>query len=203
VHPRAGWPTPLAPTLPGAIVRLEPLGPEHADALFAASRDPAIWRWMRSYPASRASFDAWIDDALRAGEAGEEFAFATVRVADGEPIGSTRFMSLRPDDLGLEIGWTWLGPDAWRTGANVEAKLLMLGHAFETLGCMRVELKTHAENQRSRDAMTAMGAWFEGVHRKHRLVPGIGVRDTAWFSIVDDEWPAVRAKLRARLAAHA
>lgn len=199
----SAWPIPLAPTLQGTIVRLEPLVAAHADALFTASRDPAIWRWMRSYPASRASFDAWIDDALQAGEAGEEFPFATVRVSDGEPVGSTRFMSLRPDDLGLEIGWTWLGPAAWRTGANVEAKLLMLGHAFDELGCMRVELKTHAENQRSRDAMTAMGAWFEGIHRKHRLVPGIGVRDTAWFSVIDEEWPAVRRRLRARLDAHA
>lgn len=199
----SAWPTPLAPALHGSVVRLEPLRIEHADALFTASRDPAIWRWMRSYPASRASFDAWIDDALRAAEAGEEQPFATVRVSDGEPVGSTRFMSLRPEDLGLEIGWTWLGPAAWRTGANVEAKLLMLGHAFDELGCMRVELKTHAENQRSRDAMTAMGAWFEGIHRKHRLVPGIGVRDTAWFSIIDEEWPAVRRRLRARLDAHA
>ncbi|PTL59846.1 GNAT family N-acetyltransferase [Paraconexibacter algicola] len=196
------WPSPLAGSLTGAIVRLEPLAEHHVDALFTASRDPAIWRWMRAYPASRASFDAWIDDALRAREEGSEFPFATVRVRDGVPVGSTRFMALRPEHRGLEIGWTWLGPAAWRTGANVEAKLLMLTHAFDALGCMRVELKTHAENQRSRDAMTAMGAWFEGIHRKKQLVPGIGVRDTAWFSIVDEEWPAVRRRLRARLAAH-
>lgn len=199
----APWPTPLAGILPGSIVRLEPLTAAHADDLFEASRDPAIWRWMRSYPASRASFDAWVDDGLRASADGEQFAFATVRVEDGVAIGSTRFMTLRPDDLGLEIGWTWLGPAAWRTGANVEAKLLMLGHAFDELRCMRVELKTHAENQRSRDAMTAMGAWFEGIHRKKQIVPGVGVRDTAWFSILDEEWPAVRRRLRDRLAAHA
>lgn len=188
--------------LTGSIVRLEPLEARHEDALFEASRDPQIWRWMRSYPASRASFDAWFDEALHGTAAGEEFAFATVRVSDGTPIGSTRFLALRPADRGLEIGWTWLGRAAWRTGANVEAKLLMLEHAFAELGCIRVELKTHAENVRSREAMTAMGAWFEGIHRKHRIVPGIGVRDTAWFSVMDDDWPDVRRRLRDRLAAH-
>ena len=113
----------------------------------------------------------------------------------------TRYMVLRPDDRGLEIGSTWLAPTAWRTGANVEAKLLQLGYAFETLGCIRVELKTHAANERSRGAMERLGATFEGVHRKHRIVPGIGVRDTAWYSVLDDEWPAVRAGLLARLGA--
>jgi len=199
----AAWPSPLAATLHGSIVRLEPLADTHRDALFDVSRDPAIWRWMRSYPASRASFDEWLDEALRGSAAGEEFAFATVRASDGEPVGSSRFLALRPQDRGLEIGWTWLTPAMWRTGANVEAKLLMLGHAFDELGCIRVELKTHAENQRSRDAMATMGAWFEGIHRKHRVVPGIGIRDTAWFSVVDDEWPDVRRRLQARLDAHA
>ncbi len=199
----APWPAPLAPVLSGRIVRLEPLRPAHADELFAASRDPAIWRWLQTFPASRESFDVWFDDALRASDRGEDHAFATVRAADGVAVGSTRFLALRPDDRGLEIGWTWLTPAMWRTGANVEAKLLMLRHAFETLGALRVELKTHAENQRSRDAMTAMGAVFEGIHRKHRIVPGVGVRDTAWFSVIDDDWPAVRRGLQARLDAHA
>jgi RimJ/RimL family protein N-acetyltransferase len=195
------WPDPLATALQGRLARLEPLTDAHRDALFTASRAPEIWRWLRSYPASRASFDRWFDEALAASAAGDEFAFATVRVADGAAVGSTRYLALRPADLGLEIGWTWLAPAAWRSGVNVEAKLLMLAYAFDVLGCMRVELKTHAENQRSRDAMTAMGAWFEGVHRKHRLVPGLGVRDTAWFSVVDDDWPGVRRRLESRLAA--
>ncbi|MCW2996893.1 MAG: N-acetyltransferase [Solirubrobacterales bacterium] len=197
------WPRPLAGVLEGRYARLEPLGDEHRDALFAASRFPEIWRWMRDYPSSREAFDGWFDDALHATVAGEEFAFATIDRRTGMPIGSTRFLTLRPDDLGVEIGWTWLTPAAWRSGINVEAKLLMLTHAFETLGCIRVELKTHAENQRSRHAMEAMGAWFEGVHRNHRIVPGVGIRDTAWFSIIDDEWPAVRRRMRSRLAAHA
>ena len=197
------WPVPLSPELHGRLVRLEPLTDAHRDALFVASRSPDVWRWMRSYPASRESFDGWFDDALAASASGDEFAFATVRQEDGVPVGSTRFLTLRPADLGVEIGWTWLAPAAWRTGANVEAKLLMLAHAFEVLGCLRVELKTHAENQRSRAAMAAMGAWFEGVHRKHRIVPGIGVRDTAWYSVIDDEWPAVRRGLERRIDAAA
>lgn len=196
------WPTPLAPALAGAVARLEPLTAEHEAPLFAVSQHPEIWRWTREYPSSREAFHRFFSEALEASANGTEFAFATIDAAGGQPVGSSRYMVLRPDDRGLEIGSTWLTPAAWRTGINVEAKLLMLTYAFETLGCIRVELKTHAENQRSRDAMTAMGAWFEGVHRKHRIVPGIGVRDTAWFSVVDDDWPAVKTKLQGRLAAY-
>lgn len=196
------WPVPLAPVLEGRLATLVPLAPEHEDALFAASQFPEIWRWMRDYPSSREAFGEFFAHALAGTAAGTEFAFATIDNSTGEPVGSTRYLAVRPDDLGVEIGWTWLTPSRWRTGINIEAKLLMLTYAFETLKCIRVELKTHAENQRSRDAMTAMGAWFEGVHRKHRIVPGVGIRDTAWFSIIDDEWPAVKAKLESRLAAH-
>lgn len=101
----------------------------------------------------------------------------------------------------MEIGWTWLTPSAWGGGANVEAKLLMLGHAFEALGCQRVELKTDARNERSRAALAALPAQFEGIMRKHMIVPEIGVRDSAYFSVIDDEWPEVRENLRRRLAA--
>lgn len=198
----APWPSPLAGVLEGRHTRLEPLAEDHRDALFEASRHPEVWRWMRDYPASRASFDGWYDEALASTEAGTEHAFATVSLAADAVVGSTRYLALRPEDRGLQVGWTWLTPAAWRTGINVEAKLLMLTHAFETLGCIRVELKTHAENQRSRDALAAMGAWFEGIHRNHRIVPGVGIRDTAWFSVIDSEWPAVRRRLRARLAAY-
>jgi RimJ/RimL family protein N-acetyltransferase len=198
-------PSPLVlnPPLEGALVRLEPLSAAHADALFAAAADPAPFRWV-SEPlgADRARFDAWLDEALAAAAAGAEGPYATVDRATGEVAGSTRFMTWRPADRGVEIGNTWLRPASWRTGLNLEAKLLMLTHAFDELGCMRVELKTHASNERSRGAMTAMGATFEGIHRKHRLVPGVGVRDSAWFSIVDDEWPAVRERFERRLAAH-
>jgi RimJ/RimL family protein N-acetyltransferase len=120
-------------------------------------------------------------------------------IASGRVVGSTRFLALRPEHGSVEIGWTWLDPSVWATGVNVEAKLLMLGHAFEVWGCRRVELKTDAQNDRSRGAMEAMGARFEGVHRKHMLVRGGENRDSAWYSIVDDEWPDVARGLRARL----
>ena len=178
---------------------LEPRSPAHDDGLGEASRAPGVWQWVREQPATRESFGRYLDEARAATAAGAEFAFATVDARDGRPIGMTRYLALRPADLGLEIGWTWLAPPAWKTGANVEAKLLQLGYAFETLGCMRVELKTHAGNERSRGAMERMGATFEGIHRKHRLVPGVGVRDTAWYSVLDDEWPRVREGLLARL----
>ena len=108
-------------------------------------------------------------------------------------------MAVRRADRVVEIGWTWLHPRAWRRGINVEAKLLMLGHAFETLGCVRVELKTDARNQRSRAAMEALPAKFEGVLRKHMIVPDVGQRDSAYFSVIDEEWPTVRANLLTRL----
>ncbi|HEX7300666.1 MAG TPA: GNAT family protein [Solirubrobacteraceae bacterium] len=178
---------------------LEPLAPAHEAGLWEASRPPEIWTWLQAQP-DRAGFRAILDEARAATARREEFAFATVHAASGQPVGMTRYMALRPADRALEIGWTWLTPALWRTGANVEAKLLQMQYAFETLGCLRVELKTHASNARSRGAMERLGATFEGVHRKHRILPGIGVRDTAWYSVVDDEWPQVRDGLRARLA---
>ncbi len=180
-------------------MRLEPLSLCHDAGLWEASRAPEVWTWVASQPSSRADFAAYLEDARASTAARTEFAFATVSVVSGQPIGMTRYMALRPADRGLEIGSTWLAPSAWRTGANVEAKLLQLGYAFEVLGCMRVELKTHAGNARSRGAMERLGATFEGIHRKHRVVPGIGIRDTAWYSVLDDEWPRVRQGLEARL----
>ena len=181
-------------------MRLEPLGQEHDAGLWAVAQDPELWRWTAPGTETRRGFGTWWRAALTASEAGTEHAYATRSLATGELVGSTRFLTLRPDDRGLEIGWTWLARSAQATGINVEAKRLMLAHAFEVLGCLRVELKTHASNARSRGAMERLGASFEGVHRKHRVVPGLGVRDTAWFSVLDDEWPRVRAGLDARLA---
>jgi RimJ/RimL family protein N-acetyltransferase len=139
-----------------------------------------------------------MEQALGAAAAGSELPLATV--ADGTVVGSTRFLALRPEHGSVEIGWTWLEPAAWGTGVNVEAKLLQLAHAFEAWGCRRVELKTDARNERSRAALEALGATFEGVHRKHMLVRAGENRDSAWYSVVDDEWPAVRARLEERLA---
>jgi RimJ/RimL family protein N-acetyltransferase len=185
-------------TLEGRVVRLEPLAPAHADGLWEASRDPRTWQWLSVLqPETRAAFDGWFDDAVAARDSGAEIPLVTL--CGERVVGSTRFLALRPEHGSVEIGWTWLHPSAWGTGANVEAKLLMLGHAFEKWGCRRVELKTDARNDRSRGAMEAMGATFEGIHRKHMLVRDGENRDSAWYSVTDDEWPAVRAGLAARL----
>jgi RimJ/RimL family protein N-acetyltransferase len=188
------------PTLEGRIVRLEPLSESHEDGLWAAARDPRTWRWLSVVqPQTRSEWSAWFAQALAEAEAGRELPLVTL--CHKEIVGSTRFLALRPEHRSVEIGWTWLHPDAWGTGTNVEAKLLQLRHAFETWGCRRVELKTDALNDRSRRALEALGATFEGIHRKHMLVREGESRDSAWYSVVDDEWPAVRARLEARLAA--
>jgi RimJ/RimL family protein N-acetyltransferase len=186
--------------LDGRLVRLEPLATDHEEGLWRASRDPETWRWLSiAQPRTRAELRAYLDEALAHGADGSELPLATILRADHRLVGSTRFLALRPEHRSVEIGWTWLTPEAWGTGANVEAKLLMLEHAFETLGCLRVELKTDARNERSRRALAALPAQFEGVHRKHMLVRGGERRDSAWYSVLDDEWPAVRANLLRRL----
>jgi RimJ/RimL family protein N-acetyltransferase len=192
----------LASVLEGKIVRLEPLARRHEKGLFEAARDERVWRWML-YDAggSRQRFHAWLEDALAASSAGTEAAFATVDAGTGEPVGSTRYLSLRPEHRGLEIGWTWLAPAHWQTGANVEAKLMMLEHAFQRLGCLRVEFKTDSRNERSRAALAALPAQFEGIFRKHMLVRGGERRDSAYYSIIDDEWPEVRGNLMRRIDA--
>ena len=192
----------LVSVLEGEIVRLEPLARRHEKELFEAALDERIWRWM-PYDAggSRERFQDWLEDALAASSAGTEAAFATVEAATGELVGSTRYLALRPEHRGLEIGWTWLAPAHWQTGANVEAKLLMLEHAFERLGCLRVEFKTDSRNERSRAALAALPAQFEGIFRKHMLVRGGERRDSAYYSIIDDEWPEVRENLGRRIDA--
>ena len=192
----------LASVLEGRAVRLEPLARRHEQSLFEAAQDERIWRWM-PYDASASpqTFHAWLEDALAASESGTEGAFATVEAGTGEPVGSTRYLALRPEHRVLEIGWTWLAPTYWQTGANVEAKMLMLEHAFENLGCLRVEFKTDSRNERSRAALTALPAQFEGVFRKHMLVRGGQRRDSAYYSIIDDEWPEVRENLMRRIDA--
>jgi RimJ/RimL family protein N-acetyltransferase len=188
------------PTLEGRIVRLEPLAERHGDDLFTASRDPRIWRWLPIVqPRTRAEWQEWIDAALERTAAGLELTFATVLLETGSAVGSTRFLALRPEHGSVEIGWTWLAPSVWGTGANTEAKILQLAHAFEVLGCRRVEFKTDVLNERANPALAALPAQFEGIHRKHMLVRHGENRDSAWYSVVDDEWPAVRGALRERL----
>ena len=184
--------------LKGRIVRLEPLSSEHEEALWEASRDPETWRWLSVVqPQSRDAWRAWMGQALAAAEAGTEIPLVTL--FHKEIVGSTRFLALRPEHRSVEIGWTWLHPSAWNTGANVEAKLLQLEYAFETWGCRRVELKTDGLNERSRGALEGLGATFEGIHRKHMLVRGGENRDSAWYSVTDDDWPVVKAALHRRL----
>ena len=190
------------PTLEGRIVRLEPLGLHHADDLYAASRDPRIWRWLPIVqPQTREAWREWMKAALERCDVGLELAFATVLEETGTAVGSTRYLALRPEHRSLEIGWTWLAQRAWGTGANTEAKFLQLEHAFETFGCRRVEFKTDALNERARPALAGLPARFEGVHRKHMLVREGENRDSAWYSVLDDEWPTVRDALRNRIAA--
>jgi RimJ/RimL family protein N-acetyltransferase len=176
--------------LKGRIVVLEPLGPEHVDGLRAAAADERIWTWMVTR-----DVETWIANALS--EDGRQ-PFAILQ--DGVVVGSSSYMSLAPEHLRLEIGNTWMNPSTWSTGANVEAKYLLLRHAFEVLGCRRVEFKTDALNERARGALAALPSEFEGIHRKHMLVRGGERRDSAWYAVVDDDWPAVKRALEDRLS---
>jgi N-acetyltransferase len=197
----AGWEG-ASVRLEGRLVAVEPLGPEHEDDLWEAAQGPEVWRWLPWHAAAdRESFHRWLEDALERRDAGLDVPFAVVDRRTAKAIGSTRYLTLRPEHRGLEIGWTWNASSAWGTGANVEAKLLLLRHAFETLGCMRVEFKTDALNDRARAALEALPARFEGIFRKHMLVRDGQLRDSAYYAITDDEWPAVRANLERRLEA--
>lgn len=188
----------LTTRLEGSIVTLEPLRPEHTEELWEAAQAPEIWTWLANLN-ERERFDQWLELSFEAANAGREGPFVTRLNADGRLVGSSRFLNVRPADRVVEIGWTWLNPRAWRSGANVEAKLLMMGHAFETLECVRVEFKTDARNERSRGALAALPARFEGILRNHMIVPDVGQRDSAYFSVIPSEWPAVRNNLERRL----
>ena len=191
----------LAARLEGELVVLEPLRPEHENGLYEAACE-MDWTWMFVNAArSREAFHAYFEAALGNLHSGVEVPFATLDAGTGAPIGSTRFLTLRPEHRGLEIGWTWITRSRWADRANVEAKLLQLSHAFERHGCMRVEFKTDAENERSRRALAALPAEFEGVFRKHMLVGDDRdrLRDSAYYAIVDDDWPEVKTNLLRRL----
>jgi RimJ/RimL family protein N-acetyltransferase len=188
----------LTQTLEGSLVILEPLQARHEAPLAEVSQHPDIWQWVTGAVPTGEQFAQWFAAAMRAAADGREGPFATVDRATGRPIGSSRYLTLRPEHRGLEIGHTWITPGAWRTGANVEAKLLMLEHAFERLECMRVEFKTDARNERSRRALAALPARFEGIFRSHMVTP-YGVRDSAYYSVIETDWPKVRANLEKRL----
>ena len=187
-------------TLAGQIVRLEPLELEHVPRLADVGLDPAIWRWTIARPTSEADLRDWAETTIRARDAGTELPFVTLEAATGRPIGSSRYLNIVLEHRRLEIGWTWIAPSWQRTGANREAKLLMLTYAFETLGCRRVEFKTDSLNAPSRTALLGVGATFEGIFRNHMVMPDGRMRHSAYYSVIDDEWPAVKAGLERSLA---
>ena len=187
-------------TLEGRRVRLVPLELGHVPALAGVALDPAIWQWTLARPSDEADLRAWAEAAIAARGAGTELPFTTLEASTGRAIGSSRYMNIVLEHRRLEIGWTWVAPSWQRTGANREAKLLMLSHAFDTLGCRRVEFKTDSRNEPSRAALLGIGAQFEGIFRNHMVMPSGPMRHSAYYSVIDDEWPAVRARLEASLA---
>lgn len=187
-------------TLEGRHVRLEPLRLAHIPALNQAANDPRIWEFTSAVARTPLEMQAYVDTALDWQQAGTAVPFVTVVRATGAVVGSTRFANIDVANRRAEIGWTWLNPRWWRTAVNTEAKYLMLRHAFERWHCVRVELKTGTKNQRSRDAILRLGATEEGILRRHVLQPDGSWRDTVYFSILDDEWPAVKRELERRLS---
>jgi RimJ/RimL family protein N-acetyltransferase len=192
-----GWD--LAPRLAGRLAILEPLAESHHDALAESARPREIWTW---WPIDvGGDFDGWFAQALLDPDADAAWHFATLDARTGHAVGSTSFTTPRPTEGGIEIGWTWLTPQAWGTGINVEVKLLQLAYAFDTLGVMRVEFETDERNVRSRRALKALGATFEGVWRDYRWLPDGDRSSSAYYSILDREWPAVRTALDRRVQA--
>ena len=188
-------------TLEGAFVRLEPLRADHAAPLAVAGLDPELWRWIPTQVETPADMQAYVAEALAERTKGLSLPFAVVWKETGTVIGSTRYAAIAREDLRLEIGWTWYGAPWQRTPANTETKRLLLSHAFDDLGCIRVELKTDALNEQSRRAIERLGAVQEGIFRRHKICrPDGRVRDTVYYSIIDTEWPAVRDRLDQRLA---
>lgn len=189
-------------TLGGTVVRLEPIRREHADLFWDVAQNDLedIFRWIPYSVRTQEDFHQLIDKALNEQQCGESVVFATVERSSGRTIGSTRFMNIDRTNRRVEIGSTWIAPAWQRTAVNTEAKYLMLRHAFEVWKCIRVELKTDALNQRSRNAILRIGAKEEGTLRRHLLTWTGRVRDTVYFSILDHEWPEVKTRLETRMA---
>jgi RimJ/RimL family protein N-acetyltransferase len=178
-------------TLEGFRARLEPLEPRHEEALWEIAQDPRVWTLMRVRgDESRELFHEWFESI--------DLGFA--HFFDGAIVGHSSYLNVRPEDRVLEIGNTWVTPSAWGSGANTAAKYLLMKHAFEDEGYLRVEFKTDASNERARAALASLPAEFEGVFRKHMLVRGGERRDFAWYAVIDDDWPIVKADLERRLS---
>ncbi len=186
--------------LQGRFVQLVPLSMDHLEALCEVGLDPNIWRWTPTRVRTREDMRAFMEQTLEAAHASTAVPFTTTLRDSARPIGMTRFMNIALEHRRVEIGGTWIAPAWQRTRANTEAKYLMLRHAFEAWRCMRVEFKTNALNAPSRAAILRLGAREEGTLRKHLVNDDGTVRDTVYFSILDDEWPVVKQRLEARLA---
>jgi len=187
----------IAPvTLTGSVVRLEPLSEQHVPDLTVAAHDEHIWRYMLyAYPEDEEKMLAWVRDILARQAVGTDLAFAVIHLASGRAIGATRYLEIRPPHRSLEIGGTWYATTVQRTAVNTECKYLLLRHAFEVLGCIRVQFKADACNLNSLRAIERISAVREGVLRNHYILPDGGYRDSVYFSILDSEWPKVKERL--------
>ena len=192
---------PLAPVkLKGGIVRLEPLREEHLDALGEVAHHESLWLYTMTRVSNESELRAYVKAALDMAATGTALPFVTILNREDRVVGSTRFANYDRENGRIEIGWTWLAPQYHRTGANVEAKLLMMTHAFEQLGCNRVEFKTDVLNSKSRNALLGIGATEEGVLRQHVWLWSGRWRDSIYYSVLASEWPAVKERLRQRIA---
>jgi RimJ/RimL family protein N-acetyltransferase len=187
-------------TLHGKVVRLEPLSLEHTPDLTRAGQDDDIWRYMLyGTIQSQQDMHRWISDLLERQLQGTDLPFAVIHLGEERAIGATRYLDIRPEHRGVEIGGTWYAHEFQRTAVNTECKYLLLRHAFEGLGCIRVQFKTDLRNQRSQQALERIGAIKEGVLRSHMITPEGIVRDSVYYSILDSEWPAIKTELERKL----
>jgi RimJ/RimL family protein N-acetyltransferase len=186
-------------TLEGRHVRLEPLAMGHLAGLAGIGLDEELWRWIPTAVRTEEEMAGYIETALKEQERGVSLPFALMEPASGRAIGSTRYGNIDRTHHRVEIGWTWVGRPWQRTAVNTEAKYLLLRHAFETLGCIRVELKTDSLNEKSRAAILRIGAREEGIFRNHMITASGRIRHSVYYSIVDEEWPAVKARLETKL----
>ncbi|TMD49898.1 MAG: GNAT family N-acetyltransferase [Chloroflexi bacterium] len=191
---------PLGPvTLTGKHIRLEPMRPAHTAGLLEAGRASQIWEWMPNRPLEPPAMEGWLKKAMQAESSGREYPFVVILIPSGRLVGSTRYLDVQEDDRGAEIGWTWYAPDTWGGVVNPEAKYLLLRHAFEDWGAIRVALKTDIRNLHSQAAIKKLGAKYEGLLRNQRIRPDGSYRDTVVFSVTDREWPAVKSRLEQRI----
>lgn len=187
-------------TLTGQVIRLEPLSVRHVAELTTAAQDERIWRYLPyGVLDTEAKMHDFVQMLLAQQAHGTDVPFAVIYRENGRAIGMTRYMEIRPQHRGLEIGGTWYGAAYQRTAVNTEAKFLLLQHAFETMGCLRVQFKTDSRNTRSQQAIERIGAVKEGALRQHIIMPDGYVRDTVYYSILDKEWPTVKLHLQQKL----